>query len=173
MRILQPQYAFSAHSHYVSYHSTLFKYELHDTLYENKNHVNDGSVHSLCMTWYLCFSPSCKLETSTQNVTKITVYLPLFELPVKTFYSILLLLLVVVLLLLLLLLIILLSLLSLLLSLLLLWFLAHPVRRTRWAYAMAWRPSSVRPSFRPSVRPQFSKCFFFVISQPILILIVS
>ena len=26
---------------------------------------------------------------------------------------------------------------------------------------------------RPSVRPQFSKCFFFVISQPILILIVS
>ena len=59
-------------------------------------------------------------------------------------------------------------------------FLAHPVRRTRWAYAMAWRPSSVRPSVRgvasvvrPSVRPQFSKCFFFVISQPILILIVS
>ena len=33
------------------------------------------------------------------------------------------------------------------------------------------RPSL--PSFRPSVRPQFSKCFFFVISQPILILIVS
>ena len=52
-------------------------------------------------------------------------------------------------------------------------FLAHPVRRTRWAYAMVWRPSSVRPFFRPSVRPQFSKCFFFVISQPILILIVS
>ena len=49
------------------------------------------------------------------------------------------------------------------------WFLAHPVRRTRWAYAMVWRPSSVRPS----VRPQFSKCFFFVISQPIFILIVS
>ena len=45
-----------------------------------------------------------------------------------------------------------------------LYFLAHPVRRTRWAYAMVWRPS---------VRPQFSKCFFFVISQPILILIVS
>ena len=48
-------------------------------------------------------------------------------------------------------------------------FLAHPVRRTRWAYAMVWRPASVRPCFRP----QFSKCFFFVISQPILILIVS
>ena len=31
--------------------------------------------------------------------------------------------------------------------------LAHPVRRTRWAYAMPWRPSSVRPSFRPSVLP--------------------
>ena len=25
-------------------------------------------------------------------------------------------------------------------------FLAHPARRARWAYAMAWRPSSVRPS---------------------------
>ena len=40
----------------------------------------------------------------------------------------------------------------------------------------SFRPSvrpSVLPSFRPSVRPQFSKCFFFVISQPILILIVS
>ena len=49
------------------------------------------------------------------------------------------------------------------------WFLAHPVRRTRWAYAMVWRPAS----FRPSVCPQFSKCFFFVISQPILILIFS
>ena len=33
--------------------------------------------------------------------------------------------------------------------------------------------SVVRPSVLPSVRPQFSKCFFFVISQPILILIVS
>ena len=32
-------------------------------------------------------------------------------------------------------------------------FLAHPVRRTRWAYAMVWRPSSVRPSVLPSVRP--------------------
>ena len=29
--------------------------------------------------------------------------------------------------------------------------LAHPVRRTRWAYAMVWRPSSVCPSVRPSV----------------------
>ena len=33
-------------------------------------------------------------------------------------------------------------------------FLAHPVRRTRWAYAMAWRPS-VLPSVRPSVLPSF------------------
>ena len=35
------------------------------------------------------------------------------------------------------------------------YFLAHPVRRTRWAYAMVWRPSSVRPSVLPSVLPSF------------------